>query len=85
MHPPMSFQLETTRLMMRPWDESDVDDYRALVGERDQRALSVERGDLMPTVENIRARITTQLAASGQSRCCLSSVAARVISSATAG
>ena len=66
MHPPMSFQLETTRLMMRPWDESDVDDYRALVGERDQRALSVERGDLMPTVENIRARITTQLAASGQ-------------------
>jgi RimJ/RimL family protein N-acetyltransferase len=62
----MSFQLETTRLMMRPWDESDIDDYRALVVERDRRALALERGDLMPTVENIRARITTQLAASGQ-------------------
>src|ERR1035437_6044505 len=62
----MSFQLETTRLMMRPWEESDGDDYRALVGERDQRALSVEGGHLMPAGENIRARITTQVAASGQ-------------------
>jgi RimJ/RimL family protein N-acetyltransferase len=65
-HPPMSFQLGTTRLMMRPWDESDVDDYRALVVERDQRARSLERGDLMPTAKNIRARITTQLAAREQ-------------------
>jgi RimJ/RimL family protein N-acetyltransferase len=51
---------------MRPWDEADIDDYRALVVERDHRALSVERGDLMATVENIRARITTQLAGSRQ-------------------
>lgn len=62
----MSFQLETTRLMMRPWDEADVDDYRSLVVERDRRALSLQRGDLMPTVENIRARITSQLAERGQ-------------------
>ena len=66
MHPPMSFQLETARLRMRPWDEADVDDYRSLVVERDQRALSLHRGDLMPTVENIRARIATQLAETGQ-------------------
>jgi RimJ/RimL family protein N-acetyltransferase len=58
----MSFQLKATRLTMRPRDESDVDDYRALVVERDQRARSLERGDLMPTAENTRARITTQLA-----------------------
>jgi RimJ/RimL family protein N-acetyltransferase len=62
----MSFQLETTRLMMRPWDEADVDDYRSLVVERDRRALSLQRGDLMPTLENIRARITTQLTETGQ-------------------
>jgi len=53
-HKPVSFHLQTERLTMRLWAESDVDDYRALVAERD---------DVMPTVENIRARIATQLAA----------------------
>jgi RimJ/RimL family protein N-acetyltransferase len=54
---PMSLHLETERLMMRPWAESDVENYRALVAER---------GDGMPTVENIRNRIATQLAATMQ-------------------
>jgi RimJ/RimL family protein N-acetyltransferase len=52
-HKPVSFHLQTERLTMRLWAESDVDDYRALVAERD---------DVMPTVEKIRARIATQLA-----------------------
>jgi RimJ/RimL family protein N-acetyltransferase len=53
----MSLHLETQRLMMRPWAESDVGDYRALVAER---------GDGMPTVDDIRERIATQLAATAQ-------------------
>lgn len=53
----MSLHLETQRLMMRPWAESDVEDYRALVAER---------GEEMPTVENVRERIATQLAATAQ-------------------
>lgn len=58
--------LETERLTMRAWAESDVDDYRALVAERDHGASRPERGDEMPTVENIRQRIATQLAATAR-------------------
>ena len=61
-HLPMSVSLETERLTMRLWAESDVDDYRALVAER---------GDGVPTVENIRGRIATQLAATAQTRIAL--------------
>lgn len=53
----MASHLETERLMLRPWAESDVHDYRALIAER---------GDGTPTVENIRQRIATQLAATAQ-------------------
>lgn len=49
-HQPMSFHLETERLSMRPWAESDVDDYRALVAER---------GEVIPAAENVRERIAT--------------------------
>lgn len=63
---PMSLSLETDRLVLRPWIASDVDDYRALVSERDPRARPHERGDGMPTVENIRNRIATQLAATAR-------------------
>src|SRR5665213_1057064 len=59
----MSFHLETERLALRLWVESDADDYRALVSERDFRASDPERGDVRPTVENIRGRIATQLTA----------------------
>ncbi|WP_158853176.1 GNAT family N-acetyltransferase [Saccharothrix deserti] len=49
----MSLHLETERLTMRPWAESDIEDYRALIAER---------GGGLPTVEDARGRITSQLA-----------------------
>jgi hypothetical protein len=35
----MSFHLETERLVLRPWAESDADDLRALHAERGNGAL----------------------------------------------
>jgi len=54
----MSFHLETKRLTLRPWAESEVGFLRALV---------TEEGDGMPTVEDVRERIAAQLAMAGQS------------------
>jgi len=54
---PMTFYLSTERLRLRPWAESDVDEYRALV---------TERGNGVPSVAEIRERIATQLAATAQ-------------------
>ncbi len=65
----MSVSLETERLTMRLWAESDVDDYRALVAER---------GDGVPTVENIRGRIATQLAATAQTGIALLPIRRRI-------
>lgn len=56
-YPPMASHLTTERLRLRPWMESDVQEYRALL---------TERGDGVPTVEDIRERIRTQLAATAQ-------------------
>jgi RimJ/RimL family protein N-acetyltransferase len=53
----MTFNLSTERLRLRPWAESDVDEYRALV---------TERGNGVPRVADIRERIATQLAATAQ-------------------
>jgi RimJ/RimL family protein N-acetyltransferase len=53
----MASHLETQRLTMRPWAASDVDDYRALVGER---------GGDVPTVQDTQDRIASQLAATAQ-------------------
>jgi RimJ/RimL family protein N-acetyltransferase len=53
----MTFHLSTKRLRLRPWAESDVDEYRALV---------TERGNGVPSVAGIRERIATQLAATAQ-------------------
>ncbi|GHH85984.1 N-acetyltransferase [Streptomyces sulfonofaciens] len=50
----MPFHLETERLILRPWAESDADDLRA---------LHAERGKGTPTIEYIRALIAKQLAA----------------------
>ncbi|WP_371582794.1 GNAT family N-acetyltransferase [Streptomyces sp. NBC_01314] len=52
---PMPLQLETARLSLRPWTESDVDAHRVLVAER---------GGGMPTVEDNRRMIEDQRAAS---------------------
>ncbi|MFJ7495995.1 GNAT family N-acetyltransferase [Streptomyces sp. NPDC097727] len=54
-YPPMPLQLETARLTLRPWTESDVDAHRELVAER---------GDGMPSIEHNRRMIEDQRAAS---------------------
>ncbi|MFI1399267.1 GNAT family N-acetyltransferase [Streptomyces sp. NPDC020681] len=55
-YPPMPFQLDTDRLTLRPWAESDADDLRALKAER--------RGgtDGTPALEDTRQLIATLLA-----------------------
>lgn len=53
----MTVHLSTERLRLRPWAESDVDEYRALI---------TERGNGVPSVADIRERIATQLAATAQ-------------------
>ena len=50
---PMAFNLSTERLRLRPWAETDVDEYRALV---------TDRGNGAPSVATIQERIATQLA-----------------------
>lgn len=65
----MSLHLETARLVLRPWAASDVDDNRALVAER---------GDGMPTTEDIQERIATQLAATAQTGIALLTIRRRL-------
>ncbi|WP_159944477.1 MULTISPECIES: GNAT family N-acetyltransferase [unclassified Nocardiopsis] len=48
----MPFHLETERLVLRPWAESDADGLRALLAER---------GNGTPTVEHVRAGIAKRL------------------------
>ncbi|WP_424532089.1 GNAT family N-acetyltransferase [Sphaerisporangium viridialbum] len=50
----MSFHLETERLILRPWAESDA---------AELRALHSERGNGTPTVEHTRTLIAKQLTA----------------------
>jgi RimJ/RimL family protein N-acetyltransferase len=50
----MSFSLETTRLSLQPWVQSDADELRA---------LHSERGNRTPSIEHVRATIAKQLAA----------------------
>lgn len=50
----MSFHLETERLILRPWAESDAAEFSALLSER---------GKGTPTVERIRTSIAELLAA----------------------
>lgn len=50
----MPLHLETARLTLRPWAESDADDHRA---------LAAERGNGVPSVEDNRRVIQAQLAA----------------------
>jgi hypothetical protein len=35
LYQPMSMELETDRLTLRPWAEGNAEDYRALIAERD--------------------------------------------------
>ncbi|MFE6932019.1 GNAT family N-acetyltransferase [Streptomyces sp. NPDC057699] len=52
----MPFHLETERLILRPWAESDAAEFCELLAER---------GDGKPTVEHIRGAIAKLLAATG--------------------
>ncbi|MGW7415575.1 hypothetical protein [Streptomyces sp. NPDC054863] len=51
---PMSFHLETERLILRPWAESDADELRV---------LHSERGKGTPTLEDIRTLIAERIEA----------------------
>ncbi|MHB1497295.1 MAG: GNAT family N-acetyltransferase [Acidimicrobiales bacterium] len=53
----MASYLSTERPRLRPWAESDVDEYRALV---------TERGNGVPSVATIQECITAQLAATAE-------------------
>jgi RimJ/RimL family protein N-acetyltransferase len=66
---PMAFNLRTERLRLRPWAETDVDEYRALV---------TERGNGVPSVATIQERIATQLAAAAQTGIALLPVCRRL-------
>ncbi len=57
LYQPMPMELETERLVLRPWAHSDAEDYRALIAERDNGTVSAETA---------RERIAAQLATSGQ-------------------
>ncbi|MES2253747.1 MAG: GNAT family N-acetyltransferase [Pseudomonadota bacterium] len=49
--PPMAFAMQTARLALRPWQDSDVPAYRALIAER---------GEGEPTLEIVRGKIRRQ-------------------------
>ena len=53
----MAFHLTSERLLLRPWDLADAAGYQALVAER---------GDGTPSLEDILARISRQLAAAAE-------------------
>ncbi|MEE1769593.1 GNAT family N-acetyltransferase [Streptomyces sp. JV185] len=54
-YPPMSLQLETARLTLRPWTDPDIDAHRELVSER---------GGGMPSVQHNRQMIEDERVAS---------------------
>jgi RimJ/RimL family protein N-acetyltransferase len=62
-------ELETDRLTLRPWAAGDAEDYRALIAERDDGAVSVETA---------RERIVTQLASAEQTGIALLTARRRV-------
>ncbi len=66
---PMACHLTTKRLRLRPWAESDVDEYRALI---------TERGDGEPSVADIQERIATQLASTVQTGLALLPISRRL-------
>jgi RimJ/RimL family protein N-acetyltransferase len=58
---PFAQELETRRLLMRPWRLSDSEAIRGLWAERDPRSLHVIDVAGRPTVDDIRLRIQEQL------------------------
>ena len=70
--------LETERLRLRPWRESDAAEYRTLWLERDPRSLRVISADGKPTVDDLRENIRSQLADSARTGLSLLAVERRV-------
>lgn len=66
---PMPMNLETERLTMRPWAETDTDDYCALFAERDDGVL---------TVETARESIANHLATSAKTGIALLHIRRRI-------
>jgi len=64
---PMPSVVETARPRLRPWRESDAADLHALWAERDPRSLRTLDVQGRPTVEDLRANIVAQLAATADS------------------
>jgi RimJ/RimL family protein N-acetyltransferase len=69
LYQPMSMELETDRLTLRPWAAGDAEDYQALIAERGGRAVSIE---------NARERIVTRLASAEQTGIALLTVRRRI-------
>ncbi|MFD7341456.1 GNAT family N-acetyltransferase [Streptomyces violascens] len=65
----MSFHLETERLLLRPWAESDAAEFCALLSER---------GKGTPTVEHIRSSIAELIAATATTGIALLPIQRRV-------
>jgi RimJ/RimL family protein N-acetyltransferase len=57
----MPTQLATRRLVLGPWRDEDLDDYVAMVRERDRRTAAAPRGE--PDAEQLLAEIRQQQAA----------------------
>ena len=70
--------LETERLRLRPWRESDAAEYRTLWLERDPRSLRVISAEGKPTVDDLRENIRSQLADSARTGFSLLAVERRV-------
>jgi RimJ/RimL family protein N-acetyltransferase len=66
---PMATHLETDRLTLRPVTPADASEYQALVAER---------GDGLPLLDEIRARIVSQVAATAENGIALLPVVRRV-------
>ena len=58
----MAAELQTERLRLDPWRDDDLDQYGALVGERDPRAAAAPRNG-RPTLDELRDTIRRQQAA----------------------
>jgi RimJ/RimL family protein N-acetyltransferase len=59
---PMRRELNTDRLLLRPWRPSDAETHRQLWTERDRRSLRLIDEDGRPTVDDLRERMAAQSA-----------------------
>ena len=59
---PMVAELQSERLRLGPWRDDDLDEYAALVGERDRRSAAASR-DGRPPLDELRDTIRRQQSA----------------------